>query len=110
MPNIKTLKIDNDSAPSKKRNVTFTFGENKALEILLNELEMLFPSMSKTELAKLSLIELRNSTLIRLGLKVEIGSSKIIKAINNFEDTENSFVITNEKELKIYLDTIYKDL
>jgi hypothetical protein len=109
MPKINSLKLNNNSELIKKRNVTFTFGENKALEILLNELEMIFPSMSKTEIAKLALIELRNLTLIKLGLKVELGSYKVIKDINTMEFAEKTIKITTEKELKNYLDQILKN-
>jgi hypothetical protein len=66
---------------SKKKNISFTFGDNNALEVLLFELELLYPSMNKTEIAKLALIELRNSTLIRMGINVEFADAKLIQEL-----------------------------
>jgi hypothetical protein len=110
MPKINSLKLNNNSVSIKKRNVTFTFGENKALELLLNELEMIFPSMSKTEITQLAMIELRNSTIAKLGLKVELENYKVIREINKIEFAESTINITSDKELKNYLDQITKDL
>jgi hypothetical protein len=37
--------------------------------------------MNKTEIAKLALIELRNSTLIRMGINVEFADAKLIQEL-----------------------------
>jgi hypothetical protein len=83
---------------SKKKNISFTFGDNTALEILLYELELLFPSMNKTEIAKLALIELRNSTLIRMGINVEFADAKLIQELKKSDFKLYTYQIKNNQD------------
>jgi hypothetical protein len=106
MNNTIVKQTKDTSSKQKKKNITFTFGENLALENLISELENLFPSMSKTEIAKLALIELRNTTLIRLGIDFEIATPDLVRTIKLSESSGKDKVLENTQDFTDYLNKV----
>ena len=90
------IAIKPKSKTSKIKRVTFTFSATDELVYIINNLEIRLKGLSKSEIAKLALIELNNTLEIRdkkaeyiENLPVEIDDS-LLKSFNSKKYTANS--------------------
>ena len=94
----KTRVINKNS-----NKLSFTFGDNPELIGIITELEGFFRGMSRSEIAKLALIELLNLSYARNNKSINL-SKKTDENIKKSYLSGNSSILSNSSDIAAYFD------